>query len=120
MGGPKDSLLDNAKRLFNDNRFEESLAEFEKAIAAWPNEEEPKRQAGIVSMKLRDYDKAIGYFIQIENLQLYSNPGKLYHALALIKRDRPGDRKSAKQILHDVIALNLEGKETARNWLRSL
>jgi tetratricopeptide (TPR) repeat protein len=120
MGNVEDSLLHNAKQLFNNNKLEEALLQFEKIVAAYPDASEPKRLAGIVSMRLKDYDKAIGYFSQLENLQLYSNPGKLYHALALIKRDRPGDRKNAKQILEFVIAKNLEGKETARNWLRSL
>jgi hypothetical protein len=37
---------------------------------------EAKKYAGIVSLRLAQYDKAINYFSQIENALLYANPGK--------------------------------------------
>jgi hypothetical protein len=115
MAGSTDSL-DAAMQLYNEKQFPEALLLFEKIDQAGGHAEQAKKMAGVVSLRLKDYDKAIAYFIQLENLDLYSNPGKLLHALALIKRDRPGDKGTAKQILTQVIEGDLEGKEYAKKW----
>jgi tetratricopeptide (TPR) repeat protein len=115
MAGSTDSL-DAAAHLYNENKLTEALAQYEKIIQSGNNTELPKRMAGIVSLRLGDYDKAIEYFTQVENLDSYSNRGKLYHALALIKRNRTGDKELAKQILEQVIEKNLEGKKDALKW----
>jgi tetratricopeptide (TPR) repeat protein len=112
--------LDAAMQLYNENKLPEALRKFEKIIQTDSITYFPKKMAGIVSLRIGEYDKAIEYFIQLENLQLYSNPGKLYHALTLIKRNRAGDKEMATQLLKQVIDLKLEGKETARKWLKSL
>jgi tetratricopeptide (TPR) repeat protein len=115
MAGNTDSL-DAAIQLYNDNKLQEALVQFERISRSGSNPEQSNKMAGIVSLRLKDYDKAIDYFTQLENLDLYSNPGKLLHALALIKRDRPGDKETAKQILTQVIEEDLEGKEYAKKW----
>lgn len=115
MAGSTDSL-DAAMQLYNDNKLSDALVQFEKIDQSGSNAEVAKKMAGIVSLRLGEYDKAIDYFVQLEKLELYSNPGKLYHALALIKRNRPGDKETAKQILTQVIEGDLEGKETAKKW----
>ena len=118
MTGKEDSL-DAAIRLYNEDKLPEALQQFNKLILANNMADVPKRMAGIVSLRLGDYDKAIDYFTQLENLSLYPNPGKLYHSLPLIKRNRPGDKQMAKELLQQVIDLDLEGKETAQKWIRS-
>lgn len=115
MAGSTDSL-DAAIQLYNENKLQEALTQFEKIDQSGSNPEQSKRLAGVVSLRLGNYDKAINYFIQLENMDLYSNPGKLLHALALIKRNRPGDKETAKQILTQVIEGDLEGKEYAKKW----
>jgi len=80
----------------------------------------PRKMAGIVSLRLGDYDKAIDHFTRLEKLTFYSNPGKFYHAIALIKRNSSGDIEIAKQLLKQVVERDLEGKETAQKWLKSL
>jgi tetratricopeptide (TPR) repeat protein len=80
---------------------------------------EVKKYAGIVSLRLGQYDKAINYFSQLANYtQLYANPGKFYHALTLMKRNRPGDKQTAKILLEQVVQNDLEEKETAQQWLK--
>jgi tetratricopeptide (TPR) repeat protein len=117
--GEKEDSLEAAKRLYNDKQFPEALRKFEKIIREDSAADEPKKMAGIVSLRIGDYDKAEEYFTQLENLNLYSNPGKFLHALALMKRNRTGDRETAKELLKQVVDLNLEEKETARKWLKS-
>ena len=119
MSGNEDSL-DAAIGLYNENKLPEALKQFEMIIESDSTAGLPKKMAGIVSLKLRDYDKAIDYFSQLEDLNLYSNPGKLYHAIALIKRNRNGDKEIVKQLLQLVIEQDLEGKETAQEWLKAL
>jgi tetratricopeptide (TPR) repeat protein len=118
MAGKEDSL-DAAIRLYNEDKLPEALKQFNKLIQADSIADIPKRMAGIVSLRLGDYDKAIYYFTQLENLSLYANPGKLYHSIALIKRNRPGDKQIAKELLQQIIDKDLEGKETAQKWIRS-
>ena len=119
MSGNEDNL-GAAIRLYNKDSLPEALRQFEMIIQSDSIAETAKKMAGIVSLRLRDYDKAIDYFTQLENLKLNYNPGKLYHALALIKRNRNGDRKLVKQLLQQVVEQDLEGKETAQKWLKSL
>jgi tetratricopeptide (TPR) repeat protein len=119
MAGREDSL-DAAIRSYNENKLTEALQQFDKIIQTDSIADKAKKMAGIVSLRLGDYDKAIYYFTQLENLKLFSNPGKLYHALALLKRNRTGDKEMAKQLLQQVIEKDLEGKETAQDWLKSL
>jgi tetratricopeptide (TPR) repeat protein len=124
MSGKEDSL-EAAIRFYNENilnekKLPEALLLFEKIIQADNTAGKPKKMAGIVSLRIGEYDKAIEYFTQLENLQLYSNPGKLYHALALIKRNRPGDKEMAKQLLKQVMDLNTDEKETVRKLWKSL
>jgi tetratricopeptide (TPR) repeat protein len=118
MAAREDSL-DAAMQLYNEGKLPEALLQFEKIIQTDSTAEVAKRMAGIVSLRMGEYDKALDYFTQLENLNLYTNPGKLYHAISLIKRNRPGDNEMVKQLLQQVIEKNLEGKETAQKWLKS-
>jgi tetratricopeptide (TPR) repeat protein len=119
MTGNEDSL-DAGIRLYNENKLPEALRQFEMIIQSDSIAETAKKMAGIVSLRIGDYDKAIDYFTQLEKLNLYSNPGKLYHAIALIKRNRNSDKEMIKQLLQQVVEQDLEGKETAQEWLKSL
>jgi tetratricopeptide (TPR) repeat protein len=118
MAVTEDSL-DMAKRLYNEKKLPESLVVFEKLSRSDSASDEAKKMAGIVSMRLKQYDKAIKYFTSLEQLTLYDNPGKLYHALALIKRNQPGDKENAKQLLQQVVVLEPAQKETAVKWLQA-
>jgi tetratricopeptide (TPR) repeat protein len=117
MGSKQDSM-EHGKSLYNDGKLPEALQQFEKIINTNGESFEAKKYAGIVSLKLKNYDKAIAYFSQIENDSVFSNPAKIYKAITLMKRNNAGDKEQAKELLQQIIQNNLEGKETAEDWLK--
>lgn len=119
MMGEADSLQ-TAIALNNRNQLPEALAIFEKLAAADAKNETLIKYAGIVSLRLNYYDKALTYFSQLEEMKLQSNPGKFYKALTLLKRNLPGDKENAQQLLKDVIATDPENKEEAANIIHHL
>lgn len=118
MGAADD--MEQAKKLFNENKLEESLVIFNRILAAGEGGDEAKKLAGIVSLRLGKYDQAIDHFTNLEKSPSYTNPGKFYHALTLIKRNMVGDTEKAKLLLQQVVSENLDGKETAAKWLKDL
>ncbi len=117
MGNKEDSLQ-SGFRLYNDGQLKEALKLFETMALNDTSFFEAKRFAGIVSLRLGQYDKAINYFSQLEGYtQLYSNPGKFYHALTLMKRNQPGDEEAAKKLLQQVVENDLERKQDAKTLL---
>lgn len=118
MSASQDSM-ETAKRLYTENKLNEALPIFEALSTTGSVADEAKKLAGIVSLRIADYDKAISYFTALENIRLYTNPGKFYHALALLKRNRTGDQEMAKQLLQEVVDQKLEEKETAARWLKN-
>ena len=118
MGNKQDSLQAGLS-LYNAGRHEEALKHFETMAQNDTSFIEAKKYAGIISLRMEQYDKAINYFSQLENYtKLYANPGKFYHALTLLRRNLPGDKETAKILLHQVVENDLEGKEDAVEWLR--
>lgn len=109
--------LQTGKQLYNEGKYAEALQAFETDIRQNPSAPDPKRFAGIVSLRMEEYDKALIYFRQLGNIHQYSNPGKFYQALTLMKRNQPGDRQEAKKLLDEVATKKLEGHETAVQWL---
>ncbi|WP_276501200.1 tetratricopeptide repeat protein [Terrimonas pollutisoli] len=118
MGSKQDSLQAGLA-LYNEGKLQEAQKQFESLVANDTASVEAKKYAGIVALRLGEYDKAINHFTQLESYtHLYSNPGKFYHALALMKRDQPGDAETAKQLLNEVVQNNLEGEKEAEEWLK--
>jgi tetratricopeptide (TPR) repeat protein len=119
MGSRQDSLQ-NALQLYNERKDKEALQQFENMLAANATDATALRYAGIVSLRLGLYDKALQYFRQLEQYPgLYSNPGKFYYALTLMKRNAPGDASQARQLLQQVAQSNdLDGKKQAQQWLK--
>lgn len=118
MNAREDSLQ-MAIQLYNKSKLSEALMRFESLAQTDTSFGEAKKYAGIVSLRLEQYDKAIDFFSQVEKAHLYANPGKFYQALTLLKRNLPGDREKAKQLLQQVVENDLEGKEQATQWLKN-
>lgn len=118
MGGAND--LQQAKQLYNEDKLDQSLTILNRILAAGDSSDEVKKLAGIVCLRLKNYDQAINHFSDLEKSTSYTNPGKFYHALTLIKRNQAGDTENAKLLLQQVVNENLEGKETAARWLKDL
>lgn len=120
MGSNTDSVQ-NGLKLFNSNKLTESLLMFETLAKNNQGNSAAKKYAGIVSLRLNNYDKALEYFTMLEaDTSLYSNPGKFYKALTLLKRNKDGDKEAAKLLLQEVRDKNLEGKNEAEEWLEKM
>ncbi|MCW3117477.1 MAG: hypothetical protein JWM28_1559 [Chitinophagaceae bacterium] len=116
--GDKEDSLQAGLRWYNEGRLNEALVQFESIANRDASSFEAKKYLGIVYLRLEQYDKAISCFLQLEKYtQLYANPGKLYLALTLLKRNQPGDKQQAKDLLQQVLQFDLEGKETAKQLL---
>ena len=109
--------LELGKKLYNEGKYNEALTLFEKLVESNNSKDLAIEYAGIVSLRLEQYDKAIRYFTQLENTRLKVNPGKFYHALTLMKRNLPGDEVEAKKLLEDVINDKLARSDIAKEWL---
>lgn len=108
-------------KLYNNQEYTQALQLFDALVLHNINDFTAKKYAGIVSLQLKQYDKALIYFSSLEEQQgLYTNPGKFYHALTLMKRGKEEDKVIAKRLLQEVITQNLEGKETAEEWIKQL
>ncbi|MCF2445206.1 hypothetical protein L0657_14655 [Dyadobacter sp. CY345] len=118
MDGDADSLQ-QAVGAYNMGEFSTAENQVEAILKRDPENAEAQKLAGIVSLKLKNYDKAITYFHQLgEQENLFSNPGKFYEAIAHIQRGLPLDKKLADSLLEEVIDSNLDGKEEAEKWVK--
>jgi tetratricopeptide (TPR) repeat protein len=118
MDGNADSLQ-MGLRLFNEQKLKEAQKVFEAILQRKNSDSEATKYAGITALRLQKYDKAIQYFQDLaQQTNLYSNPGKFYEALALMKQNKR-DRNKAKEILNEVIVNNLEGNEEAKRIIDS-
>lgn len=118
MDGNADSLQ-MGLRLFNEQKLSEAQAIFEEILQRKNVDSEAIKYAGITALRLKQFDKAIVYF-QALSLQknLYSNPGKFYEALVLMKQ-QPINKKEVETLLNEVIDNNLEGNQEARKLIDS-
>ncbi|HEX9511949.1 MAG TPA: tetratricopeptide repeat protein [Puia sp.] len=119
MSSREDSIQ-TGLHLYNEGKWQEALQQFETIIRSGNPGPAVKKYAGIVTLRLKDYDKALVYFKQLANYHLYANPGLFYQAVTLLERNQSGDRENAKQILQQIVKNDLEEKETAQEWLRKL
>lgn len=115
--GVEDSLHLGLK-MFNEQKFSEGLIIFRNLMDAHPGDIEIIKYAGITSLRTGDYNKAINYFSLLEQEPtLFSNPGKFYKAISLLKRNATGDKAQAEKLLQEVVDQKLEGKQEAAEWL---
>ena len=124
LGITMSSRLDSIQtglRFYNDGQYDSSLKMFEAVSQRDPQDYLPKKYAGIVCLKIGNYNKALQYFRQFENDDtLYSNPSLFYQAVTLLKRNQTGDKQQAKELLQRVVKGDLDGKEFAEQWLKKL
>ncbi len=117
MSAETDSLQ-SGLRLYNNGQYDSALIIFETIARRDTGNYVPRKYAGIVYLQLGNYEKALQYFKQFENETLYANPSLFYQALTLLKRNLPGDKQKAKDLLQQVVGDDLEGKEPAQQWLK--
>ena len=116
MSAEKDSIQDGL-RLYNDGQYDAALKQFGSIALRDTGNYLLKNYMGIVYLKLGNYDKALQYFKQFENDTLEANPSQINQALTLLKRNLPGDKQKAKELLQQVKDNDLEGREIALKLL---
>ena len=115
----KENSLQTGLRLYNDSKYADALNQFESIIQSDTSDFTAVEYAGKTALQLKQYDKALYWFVQLENRPgLFSNPGKFYHALTLMKRNLPGDKDKSYQLLNEVVTNNLAEKNEAEKWLK--
>jgi tetratricopeptide (TPR) repeat protein len=120
MSSSKDELQ-RGLSFYNEGKLKQALQIFEKMIILDSSNFTAKKYAGITSLRLQQYDKAIHYFKLLEDQpNLYANPGAFLQATTLLKRNLPGDKQNAIELLNQVVQKDLEGKETAELWLKKM
>ncbi|GAB3042207.1 tetratricopeptide repeat protein [Spirosoma pulveris] len=112
--------LKTAVGLVNSGKLNEAEALVQDILKRQPTNDRALKYAGIVALRLGNYDQAISLFHRLsERTDLYSNPGLFYESLALLKRGRPMDKEQAKKLLDEVITRNLDGKVEAEKLIKS-
>jgi tetratricopeptide (TPR) repeat protein len=120
MSSHSDSLQ-NGIRLYNEGKPAEALVQFEKIIQGDTSNFTAKKYAGIAALRLKDFDRALVWFNELETYTgLYANPALLFQALTLMERNESGDDVKAKKLLQQIVQSDGEGKETAEEWLKKL
>lgn len=119
MGGA--NQLQSGITLYNSGRFAEALRQFEDLLRSDSLNPAAILDAGIVSLRMENYDKALDYFIELQNhTDPRVNPALFYEALTLMRRGHPGDSGHAKQLLMRIVQGDLSKKEDARELLRKM
>jgi len=120
MSAAQDSMQ-HALSIYNQGKLQEALKLFEEIAKNNDNNSEAKKYAGIACLRMEKYEAALQYFGKL-SLQtgLYSNPGKLYEVITLMKRNKTGDNVEARKLMQQIIDNNLEGKEQAAKWLKKI
>jgi tetratricopeptide (TPR) repeat protein len=104
--------------LYNEGKFPDALQQFENILRSDSSNSNALINAGIVSLRIERFDKALNFFRRVElRTGLRSNPSLFYEALTLMKRDGAGDASQAKQFLQEVVRRDLDKKEDALQLL---
>jgi tetratricopeptide (TPR) repeat protein len=120
MNATEDSIQ-RGVRLYNENKLDEASQTFEQILKTHPEEYKVMEYAGIVSLRLNNYDNALAHFERLSKAtQLYANSGNFYISLTYLKRNRPGDVQKAKAMLTKIVEEHAANEEAARELLKRL
>ncbi|CCH54352.1 hypothetical protein BN8_03514 [Fibrisoma limi BUZ 3] len=119
MSGEADSLQTGVE-YFNTGRLADAGRVFDGILQRQPDNDTALKYAGIVSLRLGNYDQAITQFRRLSQLDLIKNPGLFYEALAYLKRGQPMDKSQAEKLLDEVINKNLDGKQEAEELTKAI
>jgi tetratricopeptide (TPR) repeat protein len=106
---------------YNEGRFPDALQQFDSLLRADSVNPSALLDAGIVSLRMQNYDKALDYFLKLQNhTDPRVSPALFYQALTLMRRNRTGDSDLAKQQLMRIVREDLNRKEDAQELLGKL
>jgi tetratricopeptide (TPR) repeat protein len=119
MGEP--DAMQTGLDLYNRGKLPEALRQFETTLLADSLNQAAQLDAGIVSLRMGNYDQALAYFAKLEShTNPAINPALFYHALTLLKRNRDGDADFAKQVLNRIVQQGLDKRDEAKELLGKL
>jgi tetratricopeptide (TPR) repeat protein len=120
MNSTEDSVQ-RGVRLYNENKLNEASQTFERILKSNPGDYKVMEYAGIVSLRLENYDNALKHFEELSKAtHLYANSGNFYRSLTLMKRNRPGDVQQAKTLLTRIVDEGSSNEQAARELLKGL
>jgi tetratricopeptide (TPR) repeat protein len=118
MNGSPDSLQQGIAA-YNHEDYTQALALFEGLCKSHPEQTDALHYAGVVYLRTKTYDKALERFQQLARVRgLLSNPGSFLAAVTLLRRDAPGDKRRAEELLTEVVRQQTEGASYAADWLK--
>jgi tetratricopeptide (TPR) repeat protein len=107
--------------LYNSGKFPEALQQFEGILGRDTLNPAALLDAGIVSLRMANYDQALNFFRKLASHTDPSlNPALFFEALTLMKRNRDGDTDLAKQVLKRIVQQDLDKKKDAQELLGKL
>jgi tetratricopeptide (TPR) repeat protein len=116
MGGA--NRLESGVALYNSGRFTEAFQQFEDLLRVDSLNPTALLDIGVVSLRMENYDKALTYFLKLQQqTDPRVNPALFYEALTLMRRGHPGDSDHARQLLKRIVQEDLNKKEDARELL---
>lgn len=112
--GDEEVSLQGAIQAYNQQQYEVAISTANTYLTQHPADTEALKVLGLAHLQKGAYNQALDYFRQLSaQTGLYSNPGKYYEALTYLLRHADGDEAQARQLLQEVIANDLEGKQDA-------
>ena len=104
--------------LYNSGKFADAFQRFDDLLRVDSSNPTALLDIGLVSLRMENYDKALVYFLKLQNhTDSRVNPALFYEALTLMRRGHPGDSDQARQLLKRIVEENLDKKEDARELL---
>ena len=106
---------------YNNKEYDKALRLFKSIEKTDTQNSDVKKYAGITYMQKEEYDSALQQFDELSNMKgLFSNSGDFLKAVALMGRNKPGDRDKAKMLLQKVLSEKEEGSDKAAEWEKKL
>lgn len=107
--------------LYNYGDFPGALRQFNDELRLDSLNPAALLYAGIVSLRMENYDKALDFFVSLSNhTDPHVNPALFYEALTLMRRGRVGDADKAKQLLMRIVREDLDKRLDAQELLGKL
>ncbi|MEO8712601.1 MAG: hypothetical protein ABI405_10785, partial [Parafilimonas sp.] len=104
---------------YNNKEYDKALQFFYGVEKVDPANSDAKKYAGLVYLQQKDYNNAVQQFDELANMKgLFSNSGDFLKALALMERNKPGDKEEAKALLQKVVNENETGKKEAEEIIK--
>ncbi|HTI93292.1 MAG TPA: tetratricopeptide repeat protein [Puia sp.] len=117
----RDDSIQTGLVYYNDRKYPEALLQFENILRTDSTNVTALLNAGIVSLKMGNYDNALSFFERLAaRTDPHLSPALFYQALTLMKRNHPGDTALAKQFLRQIVQQNGNKKEDALQLLREM